>query len=260
MRLHILSDIHLEFAPFELPDVGADALVLAGDMGVGHMGIRLALEQARADLPVLYVPGNHEYFRAPFHAARDHLRSACEGTPIRFLDRDEAVVGGVRFLGCTLWTDYAATGADQQEQRMEDAMVLLNDHSLIRAPEGGPFSPAHALVEHRLSLAWLTEKLATPFAGATVVITHHAPIRAGFPRWAQKNPTLVAASVTPLQHLMGADRAALWVFGHTHWPTDVRVRGTRVVSNPRGYPRRPVPGFDPRLVVEVASVPSAIPG
>jgi hypothetical protein len=29
------------------------------------------------------------------------------------------------------------------------------------------------------------------------------------------------------------------------------MRGTRVLSNPRGYPHEPVEGFDPGLVIEI---------
>ena len=35
MKLHILSDIHLEFAPFDPPETDADVVILAGDIGLG---------------------------------------------------------------------------------------------------------------------------------------------------------------------------------------------------------------------------------
>ena len=37
MRLHILSDLHLEFEPFTPPAVEADVVILAGDVGTGAM-------------------------------------------------------------------------------------------------------------------------------------------------------------------------------------------------------------------------------
>jgi hypothetical protein len=51
---------------------------------------------------------------------------------------------------------------------------------------------------------------------------------------------------------MGAGRAAASIFGHTHRAADLDVRGTRVVSNPRGYPDQPVEGFDTAHVIELA--------
>jgi len=35
MKLHLLSDLHLEFAPFTTPQVAADVVILAGDYLAG---------------------------------------------------------------------------------------------------------------------------------------------------------------------------------------------------------------------------------
>ena len=61
MKLHILNDLHIEFEEFAPPATGADVVVLAGDIGVGMDGLRWA--KARfSDTPVIYVPGNHEFY------------------------------------------------------------------------------------------------------------------------------------------------------------------------------------------------------
>ena len=56
------------------------------------------------------------------------------------------------------------------------------------------------------------------------------------------------AFVVPLDELMGP--AALWIHGHTHNSFDYTVNGTRIVSNPRGYPGE-VTGFRPGLVIDI---------
>lgn len=38
MKLQILSDLHTEFADFDLPETDAEIVVLAGDIGVGMGG------------------------------------------------------------------------------------------------------------------------------------------------------------------------------------------------------------------------------
>ena len=56
------------------------------------------------------------------------------------------------------------------------------------------------------------------------------------------------------QHLLGGERVALWVHGHTHDSFDYEVAGTRVLCNPRGYARDGVnenAAFDPALVVSI---------
>jgi predicted phosphodiesterase len=82
------------------------------------------------------------------------------------------------------------------------------------------------------------------------VVTHHAPLI----RTRPSSPVmraLAGAFVSDVTYLMGGDRVALWVFGHTHRVADLERDGTRVVSNPRGYPHQPVAGFDPACVMEV---------
>ena len=93
-------------------------------------------------------------------------------------------------------------------------------------------------------------RLAEPHSGSTVVVTHHAPVIRTRPR----EPVLRAvagAFASDATDLMGSDRVALWIFGHTHRVADLVVRGTRVISNPRGYPQQPVAGFDSARVVEL---------
>jgi 3',5'-cyclic AMP phosphodiesterase CpdA len=108
MKIRILSDLHLEAAPFDPPPAPADVVVLAGDIDNGPAGIEWA--KGRFDAPVLYVAGNHEPYDGEFHATQAALHAAADRTGIRLLECGEAVLGGVRFLGCTLWTDFALNG------------------------------------------------------------------------------------------------------------------------------------------------------
>jgi len=59
-----------------------------------------------------------------------------------------------------------------------------------------------------------------------------------------------AADASNLEPLMGPG-VGLWIFGHSHLRFDERINGTRLVSNPRGYPDQPVPGFDARCTLEI---------
>jgi hypothetical protein len=114
VRLHILSDLHLEFAPFEMPAVDADALILAGDVALGTAGAHYAIEHADGR-PVLYVAGNHEYYRHSFPDLNDEIRAVSDGTTVRFLENTELVIDGVRFLGCALWSDFTAGEASVED-------------------------------------------------------------------------------------------------------------------------------------------------
>ncbi|CAN7715488.1 metallophosphoesterase [Variovorax sp. LjRoot175] len=78
MKLLILSDLHLEFETFEPPQgLEFDVVVLAGDI---HSPGRRAVEWAEARFaakPVVYVPGNHEYYDSRMDQALAEPRSPC---------------------------------------------------------------------------------------------------------------------------------------------------------------------------------------
>jgi predicted phosphohydrolase len=94
MRIHVLSDLHTEFAPFELPDTAADVLVLAGDVGTGMRGLEPARGWARDRLTV-YVAGNHEYYREAIPRLTEKLRAAARESGVHFLEDEAVVLSGV---------------------------------------------------------------------------------------------------------------------------------------------------------------------
>lgn len=250
MRLHVLSDLHLEHAPFTVPDVDADVVVLAGDVAPGTAGI----EWMRRHLdgrPILYVAGNHEFYGHDLPGLTPRLRDAARGSTIHVLENDEFVIDGVRFLGCSLWSDFDFAGAENRANTMRVCERLVNDYKQIRTSEHDRRLRAQDTRDlHVASRAWLATRLAAPHDGPTVVVTHHAPLV----RQRPENPLLAAvggAFASDLSELMDGERVALWIFGHIHRCADTDVNGTRVLSNQRGYPHEPVADFDPELVVEV---------
>jgi predicted phosphodiesterase len=250
VRLHVLSDLHLERDP-QIPDaVDADVVVLAGDVGRGTAGVEWA--RAWADgRPVLYAAGNHEFYGHSIPGLIGELRRAAAGSGVRVLENDELILGGVRFLGCTLWSDFEFDGAERREVAMQLCQRVVNDYAQIRLDPGDRvLVPADTRTLHLASRRWLTARLAEPYRGPTVVVTHHAPLIRTRPPLPQLR-AVAGAFASDLTDLMGADRAAAWIFGHTHRFADLDVRGTRILSNPLGYPEEPVAEFDPTLVVDV---------
>ena len=243
MRIRIYSDIHLERAPFSPPEGDADVVVLAGDIANGAAGIEWAKATFRA--PVLYLAGNHEYYEGEFESVQAAMRAASTGA-VELLDCTRTVIDGVRFLGCTLWTDYSLAPESERPAVIEDSRKLNPDYKLIRwGPR--PFAPEDAIGLCTRQRAWLAAELDRPFPGKTVTVTHFAP----HPRSiapAYVNHRANPAFVVDLDEAMG--QAALWIHGHTHSTFDYRVRSTRVICNPRGYPGERT-GFRPDLTVEL---------
>jgi 3',5'-cyclic AMP phosphodiesterase CpdA len=251
-RLRIFSDLHLEFSDWAPPPAQADAIVLAGDIAVGTHGVQWARRQF-PDTPVVYVPGNHEFYGARLSVALEELRAEAQRLGVHLLDNGACVLGGTRFLGTTLWTDYALYGSAPADldRAMADATVEMNDFRMITWAGGKPFKPTHAREMHFTQAQWLGQQLAEPFAGPTVVVTHHLPHRQSIhPKYegTRFNPCFAS----DLDHLVRSP-VVLWAHGHTHESIDYMVNGTRVVCNPRGYiPRDPNPSFDPLGLVELA--------
>jgi predicted phosphodiesterase len=253
VKLNILSDLHLSRGALALPQNDADAVILAGDIARPAEAMAWA---ARFAKPVLYVPGNHEFYGASLAGTVAELKRLAAGTGIRVLDNDEVVLSGVRFLGTTLWTDFMLFGeGGERVAAMREAQRFMRDFSRIRVDEAAqePFTPAASAALFADHARWLKARLAEPHDGPTVVITHHAPSRASIhPRFA--GSLLNACFVSDAQALVEASGARLWIHGHTHDSFDYRIGGTRVLCNPRGYARDGVnenPLFDPDRVVEV---------
>jgi predicted phosphodiesterase len=251
MRLHVLSDLHLEHRQPPPARVDADAIVLAGDIATGTDGIEWAREWS-GGVPTFYVAGNHEFYRRSLPGLIDELRRAAEGSSVHVLEDDEVVLDGVRLLGCTLWSDFEFDGPDQRQASMRLCERVVNDYSQITLGSGERrLAPADTLELHLASRRWLSQRLAQPDERPTVVITHHQPVIVGKPE--QETLRLVAgAFASDLSELMDGRRTPLWIYGHTHRAADLRVHGTRVISNPAGYPHQPVDGYDAAMVVELS--------
>lgn len=245
LKLHILSDLHFEYdADFKVPKTDADVLILAGDIMPGLQGMA---RFTRSGKPVLYVPGNHEYYGETIDGMGAALKLFGKPFGIQLLDCDEIVVGGVRFLGATLWTSFELFGAERCGEATAHADHHLNDYICIHGQHGQPLTPGQTVSLHLRAVDWLERKLAEPFDGTTVVITHHAPHPDSLdPQHSDK--LIAAAYASDLTHLMG--KAQLWIHGHTHLSRDYTIEGTRIVANPKGYCNENA-DFNPAFVVTI---------
>ena len=245
-RLAILSDLHVEKGPYEPPPLDADLVVLAGDIGWGVEGAAWIAEHV-GNRPAVYVAGNREYWH--HKGGADPLgelrRATSRLSSLHFLQDDEAIIGGVRVLGCTLWTDYALGG--DAPSAMAKAQAGMPDYKNGRGEGGVVLSAAQVLAWNQASVAFLNGALARPFAGPTVVVTHHLPTAQSLtaPRL-DHAPTI--ASVCGLDALIKRAGPALWVHGHSHSDCDYRLGATRIVSRQRGSPENE--GYQP-LFVEI---------
>jgi hypothetical protein len=279
MRVWIQSDLHVDItANGYVPpsDVEADLVVVAGDVMAPATRALPWLRQAYGpDLPIIYVRGNHDFYSSHRHPdtkttwewQREHAPRVAADHGITLLD-DASVeiggVGGVRFIGATLWTDFSARPPYLSfDAAVREAAKGMNDYRLIKVGAGrsrDTLRPRDTINAHKVSRAYIERALADPTECAkTVVITHHAPsyrsLNSGGLRFADLD-WCYASNLEQMMH--GPHAPALWIHGHVHRNQDYLIGNTRVLANPRGYammPRlnapRENPDFDPSLVVEV---------
>lgn len=213
-----------------------DALIIAGDLSnkpkvrwprmIHHLGRHVAQDR------IHILPGNHDYYH---HALYDDARLAaiCAGAGAHFAQKARIVIGDIRFLCCTLWTDLALHG--NPAQAMMIAERDLNDYRYIRHAGSGyrrhrPFDTALIHAEHRM---WLEERLAEPFTGQTIVVPQHCP-----------HPDLIGTRRGDLDPVYGSNLLPLieryephgWLFGHTHYRVDGLAGHSLIRNTALGYP------------------------
>lgn len=252
MRIWILSDLHLEVAdltePLAPPD--ANVCVMAGDLCRGiDNGVRWLAEHIAPAMPCVYVAGNHEFYKGSIKAGLEAGRAAAKDFPnVYFLENDAVTIGGIRFLGATLWTDFQIGGAP--EAAMDHARRRMNDYRQI-ALQKKPwkrFLPVHAYRLHQDSKAFLARELKSS-PSPTVVVTHHLPHLRSVPERFKGDPTN-AAYASDLSEIIEEGRPALWIHGHMHDSCDYIVSRTRIISNPKGYGDENS-AFDGRFVARI---------
>ena len=247
MKIQIASDLHFEiwrrFMPDPerqfAPDESRDLLILAGDIVDGNRQFGMSFIRRELDLsPVIFVPGNHEYYYATKREVDAFWRDFDRENPgFHYLNDDTVELGGLRFYGAEWCSDFWGKPPIYFHTMIEDFHVTL----------GGWDTYAH-LEEHKR----ITANIAALAGKVDVVITHFPPTLEALDqelyRDNHSNPYFIN-DAEPLVEYVGAK---LWVSGHTHSPFDYNVGQTRVIGNPRGYHHvDPRPGFSVLRTVEV---------
>ena len=272
MRIHVLSDLHVDLKHNDWtppPDIRCDVVACVGDTCAPAT---LALPKMRGwwpDKRILYTPGNHDYYsdhtnpdtKTTYERQREEALRLAESLGIDWLDDRSVIIDDVRFLGATLWTDMMLRPHWMSFEDAVRSAMQMNDYRAIKVGAGGGkdrLRPRDTIYAHRQSRKFLEDTLAVPFDGETVVLTHHCPSRQSL-----RNPE----SLCEMDHcyasdlewaMTGPNAPSLWCHGHVHGQRDYVIGSTRVVANPRGYPKyrmanapRENPDFDPELVIEV---------
>lgn len=274
-KLAIISDLHQEMLretdrrisehPFTVFDPDRemtepfDIIAILGDVDVPLTRSLQWISQRFSGVPVLYVPGNHDFYqddddrdsgdRYTLWDQQYRGRELAEKLGIHLLMDDTVVLDGVRYIGGTLWTDMATVGRGMLHSKMREAEsgrnVRMNDYHLIkRRSEKDPskfkkLRAAQTIEEFVKTRSYIEDVLKQPFDGPTAVLTHHAPHPEGLRRESEeKDPEFSTFSYCYASNLTSTiERLApdLWAHGHIHGFKEYSVGSTKLVRNARGH-------------------------
>jgi predicted phosphodiesterase len=287
VRAHVVSDEHFNIDCNErvVRPVDCDLVICAGDVGPPLRESLKWFAKTYPDQRKIYVPGNHDFYSAEvkghpelkttYERERAEAPAVARDLGIDLLDNSAVEIEGHRFLGTTLWSSFMSRPSYMMWGDAVRAAMRMNDYRAIKTGKGrggDRLLPRDTIAAHKVAVKWLTEQLATPFDGETVVISHHAPSERSlmggkvgadldwcyasaldYLMMPADSPEAIASGLSP-DHVP----PSMWIHGHVHANQDYMIGDCRVLANPRGYPKyampnapRENPAFDDQLVVEI---------
>jgi len=252
VRFHYLSDLHLEAQDFPLPLERGDVLIIAGDLCHARIFeaapddgyaraqrervLRFA-DRARANYArIILIPGNHDHYEGVIDDTAAIFRRHLPGFLV--LDGESANLGGVLIFGATLWSDFEGRNPDAMKRAGKGCGEFFFVKRRATDDAGASilarFRPPDALAAFDRDTAALRAFCASAAGKRPIIVTHHAPSRAGL------NPLFVengldGAYASNLDDLVASSGAAVWIHGHTHIRRKYRVGGVEVRANCRGF-------------------------
>ena len=248
MKIQIASDLHLELWHRDLPspthqfapDRTRDLLILAGDIVNGKRKFGLPFIRRELGIsPVIFVPGNHEYYHATKPDVDAFWRAFADANEgFHYLNDDTAEIQGLRFYGAEWCSDFWGDPMHHARYTM-----MISDFTLTK--DWNTFK--HAEEFRRVS-----ENITAQAGKVDVVVTHFPPTLEAIDQELYNGDPFNPYFINDAKPLVQYVGAKLWVSGHTHSPFDYQAGATRVVGNPRGYKEEPPrPGFSVMKTVEV---------
>lgn len=248
MKIQVISDLHQEFGYTELYIDNSDVVILAGDVNVGTKGIEWIKDKIPGK-PVIYVLGNHEYYKGSYPKTLHKIKNMAEGSMVFVLENSFADIDGVRFHGATLWTDFSVFGNPVQYGMI--CQSQMNDYKVIRRdPSYSKLRTIDTFKIHQFSKMALKDNLENSKGLKNIVVTHHAPSLRSVPEHYKKDP-LTSAYVSDLEDLILEHKPEYWIHGHIHTPCRYKIGETEVICNPHGYIDEKYNGFEKELIIEI---------
>ncbi len=248
MYIQIISDLHQEFGALEHNFSKADLVVLAGDINIKGRGIEW-IKEAIPNIPVIYILGNHEYYKGSYPKTLRKIQEMAEGTHIHVLENESVEIDGIIFHGATMWTDFSLFGNPRYYGVL--CQDKMNDYKRIRLdPSYSKLRSIDTFRFHQKSIHWLEQSLKASEGKTNIVVTHHAPSIKSLPDRYIDDP-ISSAYASNLEYIMADYKPKYWIHGHIHEPKRYKIHETEVICNPHGYIDEKYNGYEKELIINV---------
>ena len=255
MKFQVLSDLHLEFKVEDLPKISpeAEVLVYAGDVSSSEKDVKEYFEGVRkeTDAPIVYVLGNHEFYGKFLHQVSAYKDATKGISDCHVLDKNSFSLNGVRFIGCTLWTDFDDRRGEAVAQAgMADYKYIRKVSQYYGIERVSTEDIFREFCKCRSYLDQAFQNFKASSVKACVVVTHHSPSFYCVPeKW--KGYLLNGAFYVELSNLILRENPNVWVYGHTHMHNRCEIGSTDLVCNPVGYSQESDTQYQEELLIEV---------
>lgn len=256
-----LSDLHLEFSQFLIPETENEkeiVVILPGDVGLAkkeHTYRDFINNTCDRFKNVIWILGNHSHYYGNWPTTLTKIWNATlDHENLYVVEKETVIIDDVAFVCATMWTSFD----NNNPITMYDAKQYMNDYHQIRTgPKDMPWkrklTPSDTLADHNRAVAYIFPEIAKQKEAGkkVVVVTHHLPSFMSIPE-EYKNDSLNGAYATELFEDIMATQPNIWVHGHNHSSMDYYIGKTRILNNPRGYvPTEINPKFNPILIIDL---------
>lgn len=229
MKISYCSDLHLEFHNYYIENNNSsDVLIIAGDIcPVIEKSIWIEfLDNIQEQYCKCFIVlGNHEFYHTSIDTGLIELLEITSNySNITVLNNNYEIYNDVGFYGTTLWTNLNNSNPTD----IILASIHMNDYRYIK-----DFSAYKSIELYEKSLEWL--KNIKFECDQNIMISHHGPNSVCVDqKYISSSLNSAYYSNIDIDILNKFD---FWISGHSHSILNYRINNTKLLRNPRGYPR-----------------------
>ena len=263
MKVYLYSDLHLECGDAQISKniTKKDIVIIAGDLCLWDnevnksIGMDFLYDICHKADKVLYVLGNHEYWRSKYQDVLPLVRELTQDIPnLIILENESVLYNNVLFVGCTLWTDFD----NMDPLLMYTAKDRSNDYKRITWHEKGIYRsvrPDDLYIINQKSKKFLFDSI-KEHKGSVCVITHMAPSSfSSSPEYKGSPDSGLYVNNYENKIYNECPNLKWYVHGHLHSSSDYYIGETRIMCNPHGYNFKKTPmlnrDYNPEFYFEI---------